>query len=79
MDLSSGGDIPAIRKAIVDASSLPIGTVPIYQACIESMARAGAMVKMTVDELFTAIEGHARDGVDFITVHCGVTRSAIDG
>jgi phosphomethylpyrimidine synthase len=77
MDLSSGGDIPAIRKAIVTASPLPVGTVPIYQACIESMARKGAMVKMTVDELFTAIESHARDGVDFITVHCGVTRSAI--
>ncbi len=77
MDLSTGGDIPAIRRAIIGACPLPLGTVPIYQAGINSMAREGAMVKMTAEDLFAAIEEHARDGVDFITVHCGVTRSAI--
>jgi phosphomethylpyrimidine synthase len=78
MDLSTGGDISAIRCAIIAASTLPIGTVPVYQAGIEAIARHGAIVKMTVDELFAAIEEHARDGVDFVTVHCGVTRSAVD-
>ena len=77
MDLSTGGDISAIRRAIIASSSLPIGTVPIYQAGIEAIARHGAIVKMTVDELFAVIEEQARDGVDFITVHCGVTQSAI--
>ncbi len=77
MDLSTGGDISAIRRAIIGSSSLPIGTVPIYQAGIEAIGRHGAIVKMTVDDLFAAIEEHIRDGVDFITVHCGVTRSAI--
>ena len=77
MDLSTGGDIPAIRRAIIASSSLPIGTVPIYQAGIEAIDRYGAIVKMTADELFAVIEEHARDGVDFITVHCGVTQSAI--
>ena len=77
MDLSTGGDISAIRRAIIAASSVPIGTVPIYQAGIEAIDRCGAIVKMTVDDLFAGIEEHARDGVDFITVHCGVTRSAI--
>ncbi len=77
MDLSTGGDIPAIRRAIIAASSLPIGTVPIYQAGIEATDKYGAIVKMTADDLFAVIEEHARDGVDFITVHCGVTRSAI--
>ena len=77
MDLSTGGDISAIRRAIIASSSLPVGTVPIYQAGIEAIARHDAIVKMTVDELFAVIEEHARDGVDFITVHCGVTRSAI--
>jgi len=77
MDLSTGGDISAIRRAIITASSLPIGTVPIYQAGIEAIARYSAIVKMTVDELFAGIEEHAQDGVDFITVHCGVTQSAI--
>ena len=77
MDLSTGGDISAIRRAVIAASSVPIGTVPIYKAGIEAIERNGAIVKMTVDDLFTAIEEHVQDGVDFITVHCGVTQSAI--
>jgi len=77
MDLSTGGDLARIRQAIIASSSVPVGTVPIYQAGIEATNRHGAIVKMTVDELFAVIEEHARDGVDFITVHCGVTRSAI--
>ncbi len=77
MDLSTGGDTSAIRGAIIASSPLPIGTVPIYQAGIEAIARHGAIVKMTTDELFAVIEEHTRDGVDFITVHCGVTQSAI--
>jgi phosphomethylpyrimidine synthase len=77
MDLSTGGDIAAIRRAIIASSPLPVGTVPIYQAGIEAIARYGAIVKMSADDLFSAIEEQVRDGVDFITVHCGVTRSAI--
>ena len=77
MDLSTGGDISAIRQAIITSSPLPIGTVPIYQAGIEAIAGHGAIVKMTADDLFATIEEHARGGVDFITVHCGVTQSAI--
>ncbi|MDP6043417.1 MAG: phosphomethylpyrimidine synthase ThiC [Dehalococcoidales bacterium] len=76
MDLSTGGDIPATRRAIVGSSSAAIGTVPIYQAGIEAIERYNAIVKMTADDLFAVIEDNARDGVDFITVHCGVTQSA---
>jgi phosphomethylpyrimidine synthase len=78
MDLSTGGDIPAIRRAILAASSRPIGTVPVYQAGIAAIEKHGAIVKMTTDDIFTAIENNACDGVDFITVHCGVTMTAID-
>ncbi len=78
MDLSTGGDISAIRQAIMAKSSLPVGTVPIYQAAIEAVGRHGAIVRMTEDELFAAIQQQAEDGVDFITVHCGVTRQAIE-
>ena len=77
MDLSTGGDISAIRRAIIASSSVPIGTVPIYQVGIEAIDKRGAIVKMTIDDLFAGIEEHAGDGVDFITVHCGVTQSAI--
>jgi phosphomethylpyrimidine synthase len=78
MDLSTGGDISAIRRAIIAASTLPIGTVPVYQAGIEAINSHGAIVKMSVEDIFNAIEEHAGDGVDFITVHCGVTRAAVD-
>jgi phosphomethylpyrimidine synthase len=77
MDLSTGGDISAIRREIVAASSAAIGTVPIYQAGIEAIERHGAIVKITADDIFEVIEEHARDGVDFVTVHCGVTQAAI--
>jgi phosphomethylpyrimidine synthase len=77
MDLSTGGDIPAIRRAIMEACPLPVGTVPVYQACVVAANREGAMVKMTADDLFETIAEHCRDGVDFITVHCGVTQAAI--
>jgi phosphomethylpyrimidine synthase len=78
MDLSTGGDIVAIRRAIIDSCPLPLGTVPIYQAAIEAVERRGAIVNMTADDLFAVIEQQAEDGVDFMTVHCGVTQRAID-
>ena len=77
MDLSTGGDISAIRKAIMSASTAPVGTVPIYQAGIEAIENRGAIVNMSVDDLFAVIEEHAKDGVGFMTVHCGVTQASI--
>jgi len=77
MDLSTGGDIPAIRKEILARSPVMIGTVPIYEAAVTAIERKGSVVEMTADELFAAIETQAREGVDFITVHCGVTRESI--
>jgi phosphomethylpyrimidine synthase len=78
MDLSTGGDIDAIRKLILERSPLPVGTVPIYQAAIEVAERKGGIVQMTADDIFEVIERHCRDGVDFITVHCGVTLSTLE-
>ncbi len=78
MDLSTGGDISVIRRAIIEASHLPVGTVPIYQAGIEAIERRGAIVNMTVDDIFAALEQQAKDGVDFMTVHCGVTLATIE-
>jgi phosphomethylpyrimidine synthase len=78
MDLSTGGDISAIRDAILDASPVPVGSVPIYEAAIKAVRSRRAMVEMTEDEIFAGIESHLKSGIDFITVHCGVTRSAIE-
>ena len=77
MDLSTGGDISGIRRAIISASTMPVGTVPIYQAGIEAIENRGAIVNMSVDDIFTVIREHANDGVDFMTVHCGVTRASV--
>jgi phosphomethylpyrimidine synthase len=77
MDLSTGGDITAIRRSIIAASTVPIGTVPIYQAGIEQIGRHEAIVDMSVDTIFDVIEQQAQDGVDFMTLHCGVTQSAL--
>ncbi|MBI5001219.1 MAG: phosphomethylpyrimidine synthase ThiC [Euryarchaeota archaeon] len=77
MDLSTGGDIGKIRRAILKEVRVPVGTVPIYQAGMEK-ARRSAVVDMTEDDIFNAIVAHAKDGVDFVTVHCGVTRESVD-
>lgn len=78
MDLSTGGDIDAVRRKIIERSPVPLGTVPLYQAAIESQQKYGSIVQMKPDDMFEAIERHARDGVDFVTVHCGVTQKALE-
>lgn len=78
MDLSTGGDIRAIRKRLLSLSPLPLGTVPVYQAAIEAISRRGSIVSMTEDDLFSVIETQAREGVDFMTVHCGLTLKAVE-
>lgn len=77
MDLSTGGDIKAIRKAILTECKVPVGTVPIYQCAADNLSAGNNLLDMSADDLFTAIEDHGRDGVDFITVHCGVTRESV--
>jgi phosphomethylpyrimidine synthase len=73
MDLSTGGNIRDIRRKIIAASTVPVGTVPIYEAVCKT-SKKGGPVNMSSDDLFKTIEAHARDGVDFMTVHCGVTK-----
>jgi len=78
MDLSTGGNLRSIRRRILARSPVPLGTVPIYQAAIKAIDRRGSIVNMTEDDLFAIIEAQAREGVDFMTVHCGLTQKAID-
>lgn len=78
MDLSTGGPIDEIRKAIIANTDVCIGSVPLYQAACEAVVRQGkAIVDMDVDMIFAGIKKHLDDGVDFITVHCGVTRKTL--
>jgi phosphomethylpyrimidine synthase len=79
MDLSTGPAIAETRKKVIEASTVPVGTVPIYQAAVEMPEkRHRSMVEMTADDLFEVIEQHGEDGVDFITVHCGVTLNSVE-
>jgi len=78
MDLSTGGDIKKIRHMILDKARIPLGTVPVYQAAIEAIEKQGSIVEMKEDDLFTVIEAQAEEGVDFMTVHAGLTLKAID-
>jgi phosphomethylpyrimidine synthase len=78
MDLSTGGDIRAIRKAIIKESTVSIGTVPIYQAAAQMLESRKAIVEMSDDDIFRVIEENGEDGVDFITVHCGVTQRSVE-
>ncbi|HYP14885.1 MAG TPA: phosphomethylpyrimidine synthase ThiC [Bryobacteraceae bacterium] len=68
MDLSTGGDIPAIRKAIIDESPIPVGTVPIYEA----LSRVRRVQDLTAEIMLEVIEEQAEQGVDYMTIHAGV-------
>jgi len=72
MDLSTGGDLVAIRKKMLELDTT-VGTVPIYEA----VRRAGNAGDVDADLLFSVIREHCRQGVDFLTLHCGVNRQAL--
>ncbi len=77
MDLSTGENISASRRAIIAASSVMVGTVPIYQATVEAIKKHGAVVEMTKEDLFDVIRMQAQDGADFMTLHCGINRNVL--
>jgi len=84
MDLSTGGDTRAIRKAILKAVRVPLGTVPIYETALECISggrgrreKRARIVDMDEDAIFSTIERQAKEGVDFMTVHCGITRDSV--
>jgi phosphomethylpyrimidine synthase len=77
MDLSTGGNLDSILQTILKHSPVIVGTVPIYKVVSKLMAENKAAVEMTADDLMTEIEMQAMAGVDFITVHCGITRQSL--
>ncbi|MCJ7497007.1 MAG: phosphomethylpyrimidine synthase ThiC [candidate division Zixibacteria bacterium] len=77
MDLSTGGNIRDLRIEILNKSTIPIGTVPIYEAVCNLAKQGKSPEEMKKEELFSVIEDHLETGVDFITVHCGLTKRAL--
>jgi phosphomethylpyrimidine synthase len=78
MDLSTGGDVDRIRKALIQRSTIPFGNVPIYQMAKDIAAKGGTFVDMTIDDMLGYIKTQAEDGVDFMTIHAGLTRRAVE-
>lgn len=70
MDLSTGGDLDLVRHKVLDAVRVPVGTVPIYQAAVKK--------ELTSQGMFDSLERHAKDGVDFVTVHVGVNKNSLE-
>ncbi|HUV80372.1 MAG TPA: phosphomethylpyrimidine synthase [Candidatus Bathyarchaeia archaeon] len=77
MDLSTGGDLDETRRTILKDVNVPVGTVPIYQAALEK-ADVRAVVDMSSDDMFNAVRNHAKDGVDFVTIHAGVNLNSLE-
>jgi phosphomethylpyrimidine synthase len=77
MDLSTGGEIRDLRVAVLKQAKIPVGTVPIYETVCKLAQNGKTLVEMTKDSLFSVIEDHLKSGVDFLTVHCGLTRRAL--
>jgi phosphomethylpyrimidine synthase len=76
MDLSTGGDLNETRRRILKEVDVPVGTVPIYQAALEK-ADVRAVVDMNSDDMFNAVRTHAKDGIDFVTIHAGVNQNSL--
>ncbi len=78
MELSTGGDLGEIRKRVLDSISLTVGTVPLYQAAMETIEKKGSVVKMESDFLFEIIERQAQDGIGFMAIHCGINMITLE-
>jgi len=81
MDLSTGVtevDVNTIRNKILKEIKVPIGTVPIYQSALRALEKKGAIINFDEDDLFNVVEEQAKEGVDFFTIHVGVTKDIIN-
>jgi len=81
MDLSTGvteEDVKNIRKQILKEIKVPLGTVPIYQSALRALEKKGAIINFDEDDLFNVVEEQAKEGVDFFTIHVGVTKNIVN-
>ncbi|MGC8599233.1 MAG: phosphomethylpyrimidine synthase ThiC [Thermoplasmata archaeon] len=78
MDLSTGKDASRVRREILRISKLPVGTVPIYETAVKMLESGKAIVEMDEDSIFRSIHEHLKEGVDFITVHAGITKDLVE-
>ena len=74
MDLSTAGDLAAIRSALISECPVAVGTVPLYEMAVNAKNRGKSVLDITPDEMFDVIEAQCAQGVDFVTLHCSATR-----
>lgn len=78
MDLSTGPKLNEFRKKIIESINVPIGTVPIYEAGVATQNKNKTIVDMSEDDIFKAIENQAKEGIDFMTLHCGINKDLVE-
>ena len=77
MDLSTGGDLVAVRTELLKACPVAVGTVPLYEMATRARDQGRSVLEITADDMFEVIEDHCKQGVDFLTLHCGVNRQTV--
>jgi phosphomethylpyrimidine synthase len=78
MDLSVGGDIAQIRRELISKTALPFGTVPLYEVAARAIDKNGSFAAASAEDFFRVLEDQASEGVDFFTIHSGITASSIE-
>ena len=78
MDLSTGGNIQKIRKMVIGISKLPVGTVPIYGLICDLASKGKKFINATPKQMFEEVEKQLSDGIDFVTIHCGLNLKALN-
>ncbi len=77
MDLSVGGNLKKIRKQILRYSPVPVGTVPVYEIAVNAQKIKGNFLRFSIDDILANLESQAEEGVDFFTIHAGVTKKSL--
>jgi len=78
MDLSTGGDLAFFRNEILKNSAIPLGTVPLYEVAVNMSNQGKSIMDMTIDDFLDVVKKQAKEGVDFMTIHSGVTLKSIE-
>jgi len=77
MDLSVGGDLLKMRQEVLKHSSVPVGTVPVYEVAVRAQKRNNHFIKFDAQDILEVLSLQAQQGVDFFTIHCGVTAKSL--
>lgn len=77
MDLSTGGNLKELRRKVLEKSTVPVGTVPVYEVAVQAQGKGSSLVDFDIGDILKVLESQAADGVDFFTIHSGVTRKSL--